>query len=55
MTSKIISDELWAFVESLLFLLKMGARGGRPPLPNRAALTGIIFVLRSGVSWHMLL
>lgn len=30
------------------------AKGGRPPLPHRAALTGILFVLKSGVPWEML-
>ncbi|RUR29983.1 transposase [Vreelandella nanhaiensis] len=54
MTSKIASDELWAIVEPLLPTPQVGARGGRPPISNRAALTGIIFVLRSGIPWRML-
>lgn len=54
MTSKIVSDELWAIVEPLLPDPKMDSRGGRPPISNRAALTGIIFVLRSGIPWRML-
>src|SRR3954447_8665935 len=29
-------------------------KGGRRPIENRAALTGILFVLRSGVPWEML-
>jgi transposase len=28
--------------------------GGRPRVPDRAALTGLIFVLRSGIPWEML-
>ena len=28
--------------------------GGRPPIPDRAALTGILFVLKSGIPWEML-
>ena len=27
---------------------------GRPRVPDRAALTGILFVLRSGLPWQML-
>ena len=30
------------------------AQGGSPPVPDRAALTGILFVLRSGIPWEML-
>ena len=29
-------------------------KGGRPRVPDRAALTGIIFVLKSGFPWEML-
>ena len=28
--------------------------GGRPRVPDRAVLTGIIFVLKSGIPWEML-
>jgi transposase len=29
-------------------------KGGRPRLPDRAALTGILFVLRTGLPWEYL-
>jgi transposase len=28
--------------------------GGHPRIPDRAALTGIIFVLKSGIPWELL-
>ena len=29
-------------------------KGGRPRVPNRAALGGIVFVLKTGIPWQML-
>ena len=29
-------------------------KGGRPRVPDRAALTGIVFVLKTGIPWEML-
>jgi len=29
-------------------------KGGRPPLPDRKVLTGILFVLKTGIPWEML-
>ncbi|WP_425356028.1 transposase [Salinicola lusitanus] len=54
MISKIVSYELWAVVEPLLPEPKVDSRGARPPISNRAALTGIIFVPRSGIPRRML-
>lgn len=55
MAKELVSDELWAIVEPLLPLHRAqpGTRG-RPPVPDRAALTGILFVLKSGIPWEML-
>jgi transposase len=50
----LVSDELWAVIEPLLPPERPKPKGGRPPIPNRAALTGILFVLRSGIPWEML-
>lgn len=44
------SGELWAVVQSLLSRPK----GGRLPVPDRAALAAILFVLKIGISWDML-
>jgi len=50
----LVSDELWQIIEPLLPAALAKPKGGRPPVPNRAALTGIPFVLRTGIPWEML-
>lgn len=50
----LVSDELWAVIEPLLPKKRPSQKGGRPRVPDRAALTGIIFVLQSGIPWEML-
>jgi len=52
-SSRLLDDALWARIEPLLPKPRRG-RMGRPPISNRAALTGIFFVLRSGIPWQML-
>ena len=54
MPAPLVSDELWAVIEPLLPLVPPKPKGGRPAVSNRAALTGILFVLRSGIPWEML-
>jgi transposase len=51
---KMVPDELWAVVEPLLPPPPSHARGGRPRVPDRAALAGILFVLRTGTPWSYL-
>lgn len=50
----LVNDELWALVEPLLPPEPLKPKGGRPRLSDRAVLTGIIFVLKSGIPWEML-
>ena len=50
----LVSDELWALVAPLLPPVPPKPKGGRPRIADRAALTGIIFVLKSGIPWEML-
>src|SRR6516164_7528850 len=56
MAQRLIDDALWRRIEPLL--PKPPRRRfkamGRPRVPDRAALTGILFVLRSGLPWQML-
>jgi len=54
MSKPLVSDELWALVAPLLPPEPPKPQGGRPRVPDRAALTGIIFVLKSGIPWEML-
>ena len=55
MARPLVSDELWEIVQPLLPRHKARpGRRGRPPVDDRACLTGIIFVLQSGIPWWML-
>jgi transposase len=54
MAQPLVSDELWAFIEPLLPPEPPKPKGGRPRIDDRAALTGVLFVLRSGIPWEML-
>lgn len=54
MARPLLPDALWAEIEPLLPPPEPRPKGGRPPVPNRAALTGILFVLKSGIPWEML-
>ena len=51
---RLVDDELWSYIAPLLPPEMPKPRGGRPRVPDRAALTGILFVLRSGIPWEML-
>lgn len=54
MSKELVSDELWAIIEPLLPPEPPKPKGGRPRVEDRAALTGIVFVLKSGIPWEML-
>src|SRR5215207_7753923 len=54
MAKELVTDELWEIVEPLLLAEPPKPKGGRPRVTDRAALTGIIFVLKSGIPWGML-
>ena len=52
----LVSDELWGKIEPLLPKRRRRARwrGGRPPVPDRQVLNGVLFVLRTGCQWNAL-
>lgn len=56
MPQALIDDDLWSRIEPLLPKRRGRNRryAGRKPIPDRAVLTGILFVLRSGLPWNML-
>ena len=54
MATALVPDCLWHVIEPLLPLPRPKPQGGRPRVPDRACLKGILFVLRSGVPWEML-
>jgi len=54
MAKKLLSDALWLEIEPLLPAPKPKKKSGRPRVPDRAALTGILFVLHTGIPWEYL-
>jgi transposase len=55
MAKPLVSDELWAIIEPLLPPKPAHPKGGRPfTVSDRAALAGIIFVLKTGIQWEYL-
>jgi transposase len=54
MAKELVTDELWKIIEPLLPEEPPKPKGGRPRVDDRAALTGIIFVRKSGIHWEML-
>src|SRR5947207_7294884 len=52
MAKPLVTDELWAMIAPLLPPVRPKPKGGRPPVPDRKALTGILFVLKTGIEWE---
>ncbi len=53
MARPILDDRLWKLIEPLLPVKERRFRHpGRKPLDNRAVLTGILFVLKTGIPWE---
>jgi transposase len=50
----LVPDEFWLEIGPLLPKEPPKPKGGRPPIPNRQCLSGIILVLWSGMSWRRL-
>ena len=54
MAYSLVPDLLWEEIEPLLPPEPSKPDGGRPRADNRACLTGIMFVLRTGCPWGMI-
>ena len=54
MAAPLVSDLFWSLFAPLLPPRPPRPKGGRPPVDDRAALTGILFVPKSGIPWEML-
>ena len=54
MAKQLVNDKLWAVLEPLIPPAPPRPKGGRPRIPDRAALTGILFVLKTGIQWEWL-
>jgi len=55
MASPLVPDELWEVVEPLIPEVQRRYRyPGRKRVPDRRVLTGILFVLKTGIPWEAL-
>jgi len=54
MSKPLVPGALWETIEPLLPAEPPKPKGGRPRVPDRVCLTGIVFVLRSGIPWELL-
>src|SRR5512143_2080434 len=54
MAKPLLPDGLWAVIAPLLPPEPPKPKGGRPRLDDRRALTGIVFVLWTGIAWERL-
>ena len=52
MAGKILPDDLWDDIEHLFPEPEASPLGGRPWVPNRVALTVVVFVLKTGLAWQ---
>jgi transposase len=49
-----VPEELWRRIEPLLPKEKPKPKGGRPPVPARRVLAGVLYRLRTGCPWKAL-
>lgn len=56
MSEGIVDDALWERIAPIVlpFSKPQATRGGREPVSDRAAITGILYVMRTGIRWNAL-
>ena len=54
MPKALVSEGLWEVIGPLLPDEPPKPKGGRPRIPDRAVLAGIVYVLKSVLPWRML-
>jgi len=50
----VLTDDLWDIMRPLLPREKPPGTPGRPQVPNRVAMLGILYVLLNGCAWNAL-
>ena len=54
MAKPLLTNELWERIKPHIPTVPPSPKGGRPRTPDRACLTGILFVLQTGTPWEYL-
>ena len=54
MAKPLLPDALWEKIQPLIPPQPPKPKGGRPPVPDRNCLLGILFVLKTGTPWEYL-
>ena len=54
MAQVLLPEDLWSLIAAHLPAHRRSPKGGRPRINDRATLTGILFVLKTGIPWEYL-
>ena len=49
----LVTDDLWREFEPLIPVHPKSPKGGRPRADDRHCLEGLVYVVRTGVPWHL--
>jgi transposase len=52
MSKPLVDDELWSIIHPMLPEHPPRPTGGKPPVDDRVCLSGILFVLKTGIAWE---